>query len=151
MPATTVNQASIDLINAMSADVWNGRDYGRLDDLVTEDFVQHGPVTEMELSGRDELEANIRQYHEAFSDLESTVNLVFSDESGEYVCAHLTNAGTHDGPLMDIPATDNAGMVNVIGIYRIDDGKIAESWIVADMYTLFDVLGTFPERNPFAA
>lgn len=151
MPATTVNQASIDLINAMSADVWNGRDYGRLDDLVTEDFVQHGPVTEMELSGRDELEANIRQYHEAFSDLESTVNLVFSDESGEYVCAHLTNSGTHDGELMGIPPTEIEGSVDVIGIYRVDDGRIAESWIVADVYSLFNLLGTTPESGPFAA
>ena len=151
MAATSVNQASIDLINTLSDDVWNGRDYDRLNDLVTADFVQHGPVTEMELSGRDELEANIRQYHEAFSDLESTVNLVFCDETGEYVCAHLTNSGTHDGTLMGIPASDNEGEVDVIGVYRIDDGMIAESWIVADMYTLFDVLGTFPESNPFAA
>lgn len=151
MPATAVNQGSIDLINAMSEDVWNGRNYDRISDLVTADFVQHGPVTTMELSGPDELEANIRQYHEAFSDLESTVNLVFGDETGEYVCAHLTNTGTHDSELMGIPATGNEGAVDVIGIYRIDDGKIAESWIVGDMYTLFDILGTFPENNPFAA
>lgn len=151
MSATAVNQASIDLINTLSEDVWNGRNYDRLDDIVADDFVQHGPVTGMELVGRDELVANITQFHEAFSDLESTMNLIFADESGEYVCAHLTNSGTHDGELMGIPPTEIEGSVDVIGIYRVDDGRIAESWIVADVYSLFNLLGTTPESGPFAA
>ena len=151
MAAPTTTQASIDVVHSFSADVWNDRTYERIDDLVTEDVVQHGPVTGMELNGSDELMANIRQYHEAFSDLESTVNLVFCDDSGEYVCAHFTNTGTHDGELMGIPATNVEGMVNVIGIYRIEDDRIAESWILGDMYGLFSQLDTFPESGPLAS
>lgn len=151
MVATAVGKASIDLINKMSADVWNDRDYDRIDDLVAEDFVQHGPVTGMEINGRDELRANIRQYHEAFSDLESRVNFSFSDESGEFVCGYFTNTGTHDGELMGIPATDVEGTVDVIGIYRIEDEQVVESWILGDMFSLFNQIGSFPETGNLAA
>ncbi len=151
MPATAVTQTSIDLVSTMSEEVWNNQNYDSLDDLVSDDFVQHGPVTGMELTGRDELVSNIEQYHAAFSDLSSTVNLVFGDESGEYICGHFTNTGTHDGELMGIPATDVKGTVDVIGIYRIEDGKIAESWISADMFSLFSMIGTYPETDSFAA
>lgn len=150
MATTEVNQASMDLITTLSEEVWNDRNYDRLDDIVTDDVVQHGPMTGMEITGRKELEANIRQYHEAFSDLESTVEFMFSDESAEYVCAYLTNSGTHDGELMGIPPTDDSGAINVAAIYRIEDGKIAESWVIGDMYGLFTQIGAFPETGPFA-
>lgn len=150
MAATAVNQNSIDLVTTLSEEVWTGRNYDRLDELVSDDVVQHGPVTGMELSGRDELVENIRQYHEAFSDLQSNVDLVFSDEAGEYVCAHLTNSGTHDGELMGMPATDVEGAINVITIHRIENDQIAESWVLGDMFGLFTQLGSFPEAGPFA-
>lgn len=141
----------MDLVRTLAEDVWSGGNYDRIDDIVTEDFVQHGPVTGMELSGREELTENIRQYTEAFSDLESTVNLVFSDDDGEYVAGHFTNTGTHDGELMGIPPTNVDGTVDVIAIYRIEDDRIAESWVLGDIYSLFSQLGTFPETGPFAA
>lgn len=150
MGATATNQASLDLVHAISDDVWNDRNYDRLEDLVTDDFIQHGPVTGMEITGWDELKENIRQYHEAYSDLESSIDLIFCDESGEYVCAYLTNTGTHDGELMGIPPTNINGMINVIGIYRVEDGRVAESWVLGDMFGLFSQLGTFPETGPFA-
>lgn len=149
MKTTASAQASIDLIHAIAEEVWNGRDYDRIDDLVAEDFLQHGPVTGMETNGRDGLKKTVRQYHEAFSDLESHLNLVFCDESGEYVCAHLTHSGTHDGELMGIPATDREGAVDVTGIYRIEDDRIAESWVLGDVYGLFNQLGTLPRTGPF--
>lgn len=151
MATTVPNQESLELVHAMSEDVWNGRNYDRIDELVAEDFHQHGPVTGMELAGRSQLKEHIQQYHEAFSDLESTVNFVFCDDASEYVCAHLTNTGTHDGVLMDIPASGVEGTVDVIGIYRIADGHIAESWVLGDMYGLFEQLGTYPESSHFAA
>lgn len=151
MAATSVNQASIDLVRAISDDVWNGRDYERLDDLVSDDIVQHGPVTDVEIRGRQELAENIRMYQDAFSDLESSVNLVFADEAGEYVCAHFTNTGTHDGELMGISPTDAECVVDILGVYRVEDGRIAESWILGDMYALFSQLGTFPEIGPLAS
>jgi steroid delta-isomerase-like uncharacterized protein len=151
MAATATNQDSIDLVMTLTEEVWNSRDYDRLDDIVSDDFVQHGPVTGMELSGRGELLQNIRLYQEAFSDLESNVDLVFADGDGEYVCAFLTNTGTHDGELMGIPATDVEGKINVSNIHRIENGQIVESWILGDMLGLFTQLGSFPETGPFAA
>lgn len=151
MAATATNQDSIDLVMTLTEEVWNSRDYDRLDEIVSDDFVQHGPVTGMQLSGRGELLENIRLYQEAFSDLESNVDLVFADEDGEYVCAFLTNTGTHDGELMGIPATDVEGTINVSNIHRIENGQIVESWILGDMLGLFTQLGSFPETGPFAA
>lgn len=150
MSSTAVTQESIDLIHQFTTDVWNGGDLGRIEDLVSPDVVQHGPVSGMTLNGPEEIRANIEQYQAAFSDLESTVDLVFCDETGEYVAAHFTVTGTHDGELMGIDPTDTEGTVEVVSLYRIEDGHIAESWSVADMYSLFHQIGEQPAAGPLA-
>lgn len=151
MAKAAISQQSIDVIEQFTTDVWNGRDYDVISDLCTDDFVQHGPLTGMELHGTDELMENIRQYHDAFSDLESHLEFAISDESGDYVCAYFTNTGTHDAELMGIPATDVDGKINAIGVYRFEDGLIAEAWIAADLFGLFSQLGESPDMDTFMA
>ncbi|MFP4591494.1 MAG: ester cyclase [Halobacteriales archaeon] len=149
MAATSVNRASIDIVRAILDD-WNDREYKRLNEVVVDDIVQHGPVTDVEIRGREELAENIHAYQDAVSDLTSSVNLVFADETGESVCAHFTNTGTHDGELMGISPTDAAGVVDFLGVDRVEDGRIAESEILGVMYAHLGQLGTLPEIGPHA-
>lgn len=151
MPASAVTNESIDIIRTLTSDVWNGRDYDRLSEFQTKDYVQHGPFNGMELHGSDEVADSIRMYHEAFSDLEMTEEIVFSDESGEYVCGLWTGRGTNDGELMGIPATDQEVEITSLGIYHVEDGHVTEGWVLADIIDLFQQLGIEPDMETLAA
>lgn len=144
MVATASNQQSIDIITQFTQDVWNGRDYDRVADLQTDDYVQHGPQSGMELHGTAAVVENIRSIHDGFSDLEATVDLVFSDENGEYVSAVYTHRGTHDGEFMGIPPSGEHVEINSMGVFRIEDGSVAEGWVQADFLGLLQELGVAP-------
>jgi steroid delta-isomerase-like uncharacterized protein len=52
---------------------------------------------------------------------------------GNKVVARFTLQGTHTGDLMGIPATGKVIKLNGIIIYEMENGKIANQWMEADM------------------
>jgi len=58
--------------------------------------------------------------------------------------------GTQDGPLMGIAASGRWISVEGIRIDRIEDGKIAESWMQLDTMGLLEQIGALPKlrREP---
>lgn len=151
MTVTTTTSQSIDLVNDFMADVVNDRDYGRIDDLQTEDFVFHGMPSGAELQGTEESEQMIKMYHEAFSDFEATEIVSFADESGEYVCTVQSFAGTNDGSFLGQEPTGNAIDIMGLSVFRIDDGQIAERWNGLDHLGLLQQLDIVAPTNELAA
>ena len=151
MAATASSAHSIDLVRQFSRDVFNGQDYSRMPELFSEDYVQHGPLGGMEIHGLGEYEETLRMFHAAFSDLESTEEFVFSDDSGEFVCTVYTNRGTHDGELMGIPPTDVEVEVHGIVVNRVEDGKLVEAWVAADFHSLLQQIGVAPSMDEHPA
>lgn len=149
MATTSSVEESIDIVRNSIRDVFNGREYDRAADYQAEDIVLHGPMPGQELRGIDAATENLQLFHGAFSDLEATEELSFGD--GEYVCTRYTYRGTHDGDLMGIPPTDVEAEVPGITITRIEDGKIAEGWVVVDFLSLFQQLGLVPAMDEMAA
>jgi predicted ester cyclase len=60
---------------------------------------------------------------------------------GDCVSARFTQSGTQTGELMGIPPTGKKVSFTEIGILRIADGKIVESWYDVDMARLMQQLG----------
>lgn len=150
MAATASSADSIDLVRQFTRDVFNGRDYSRIAEIQAEDYVQHGPLTGMEVHGSEESEETTRMFHAGFSDLEATEEFAFSDEAGEYVCAVLTYRGTHDGELMGIPPTDAEVEISGIVVNRIDDGRIVEAWVEVDFAGVLQQIGAAPAMDELA-
>lgn len=140
--ATTSIDQSLSIVREFNESVFNNREYDKLYDLQSEEYVQHGPMTDMELHGNDESLETMKMFHAAFSDLESTEEFAFSD--GEYVCTHYTYRGTHDGDFMGIPPTDVKGEISGTVINHIEKGKIAETWVVVDLLGLLQQLEVVP-------
>lgn len=151
MAATATNDRSIDLVRQFTEDVFNGRGYDHVTDYQADEYVQHGPLTEMELHGSEESMETLRMFHNAFSDLDATLEFAFSDDAGQYVCSKYTYRGTHDGELLGMPATHTECEVEGQVISRIEDGKIVESWNQVDMLGLMQQLGVVPPMNDVAA
>ena len=52
--------------------------------------------------------------------------------------------GTHTGDFMDIAPTNKQVEVGVIGIDHISGGKVLETWVVVDMFSMMQQLGVIP-------
>ena len=63
---------------------------------------------------------------------------------GDMVTKRWTAKGTHKGEFLGVPASGNPIDVNGITIYRVQDGKLAESWEVMDTFTLMSQMGAVP-------
>ena len=57
------------------------------------------------------------------------------------MAARFCQGGTHDGDLMGIAPTGKKASWSEIGILRIADGKVVESWYDVDMLGMMGQLG----------
>jgi steroid delta-isomerase-like uncharacterized protein len=112
--------------------------FDRLDDLLTDDFVDHE-----ELRGIPPTRAGLRQKYSllraGFPDLGFRIEDLFSAENR--VAARVTVRGTHDGEFMGRPPTGRPFEVTSVGIFRIAKGRIAEHWGVFDQLAMLGQLG----------
>jgi len=63
---------------------------------------------------------------------------------GDRVVARTTLKGTQLGEMQGIPATGKAVSVSAITIFRLDNGKIVEAWMVSDSLGMMQQLGVIP-------
>jgi steroid delta-isomerase-like uncharacterized protein len=124
--------------------VWNEGDLSVFGtDLVSDDYVMHHQ-SDAEYSLED-LRTAWKDWHQGFSDLSNEIeDLIATDDR---VVVRYRFSGTHDGPVMDVPATgrhvETVGMV----IFRIEDGKLVEEWAMDDIFGLLEQLGEISETN----
>ena len=81
----------------------------------------------------------------AITERKNTIERLFGD--GDMVVAMLRVEGKHTGNLYGIPATGKNFDIISIATFKFEDGKIAESWYMADEAALLRQLGTrIPSR-----
>jgi steroid delta-isomerase-like uncharacterized protein len=112
--------------------------FDRLDDLLTEEFVDHEELRGIPPT-RDGLKQKYTMLRAGFSDFGFTIEDLFSAE--DRVAARVTVRGTHDGEFTGRPATGRSFTVTSVGIFRITDGRIAEHWGVFDQLAMLGQLG----------
>jgi len=109
-------------------------------ELVTEDYVSHGPQAPP-AQGPEGLIERVRLYQDSV-DGRWTIEDITS--AGDRVIVRWTGSGQHVGELMGIAPTDRPISVDAISIMRIADGKIAEEWTVWDALGLLQQIGAVP-------
>jgi steroid delta-isomerase-like uncharacterized protein len=60
---------------------------------------------------------------------------------GEKVVVRWTLLGTHQGDFGGIAPTGRPIALKGIAIYRVDDGKLMERWVVSDLHGLLEEIG----------
>jgi len=98
--------------------------------------------------GPQAMAAFIGLYLRAFPDLRLSFEDAVADR--DRVVTRWRLEGTQNGPLMGIAPSGRRVNIEGIRIDRIEDGKIAESWMQWDMLGLLDQIGALPElrREP---
>ncbi len=98
-------------------------DHERLADLVTDDFVAHGPGGS---GDRAAFTTWLRWYPVAFADQEPVVEDVI--ESGDRLVARYTVRSTYRGGYLELPGAGQCVRETGIIIFRLSGGKVAETW-----------------------
>jgi len=126
-----------DVVTRFLDDVFVRRDMTRLDEYMRDDYIQHNPDCPQGKDGFLEFFAVI---FKALPDFHYVVRQVAAD--GDLVMAWCTTMGSHTGAdFLGQAASGNKVKFDVVDIFRMQDGKIAEHWDVADTFTFFSQLG----------
>jgi steroid delta-isomerase-like uncharacterized protein len=78
----------------------------------------------------------------AFPDVQFTVHLELAED--DLVAVHWSYVATNTGPFLGRPATGKQVTDTGTNIFRLQDGKIAEMWVVQDSLGLMQQLGAVP-------
>ncbi len=117
-------------------------DLAAVANLFTDDYVDHDPSRAALPPGPEGITQAWGMMRAAFPDLEATIDDLVAERDKVAVRGHIS--GTHDGELMGMPPTGKRVTFTLIDINRIEDGRLAERWAVADMLGMLRQLGMAP-------
>jgi predicted ester cyclase len=127
------------LMRLITSEIWCKRRYELIDQLISEDFVDHVEAQGLEGTGRDRYLASAQVVHRAFSDYHEEVEFIVADQ--DKAVSYVRNTGTHDGDLMGLAPTGRKFDIHTIGILRFVDGQVVERWGIGDSLTQMRQLG----------
>lgn len=81
-------------------------------------------------------------FRAAFPDWTESVDDVVAE--GKEVVIRVTGRGTHEGEFQGVAPTGRSVTATGVGIGRIENGRIAESWAEYDALGLMQQLGAIP-------
>lgn len=126
-----MRERNIEVVRSWIDEAWSRGNLALADDLLAEEFVLHDPVASREIVGRDAERALITGLREAIPDLTFAIDDLVAD--GDNVTIRWTAAGTHGGELLGFLATGRALAIRGVDMYRLQDGRITESWTFWDL------------------
>ena len=113
------------------------------DEIVAPDHVDHGPGALPGVPhGPEGSKMLVTGYRNAFPDIHFTIDEQIAE--GDKVVTRWTGHATHKGELAGIPATGKSATVTGMGVDRIVNGKIVESWGIFDQFGMMQQLGVIP-------
>lgn len=134
------NSTSRSLIGRFYNEVLNGRRLEVIDEIASEDYVEHDPLPGQG-GGREGLRERVSALNSAL-DPHFTVEDVIAE--GDRVVVRWRNRGTHVESFLGLPATGKQFDIAGIDVYRVEGGRLAEHWHVVDQLSMLIQLGFVP-------
>ena len=122
-------------------EVFRRRHVDAIDELLTDDFVEHTPAPGQATDRRGAKDF-IGQMLQAFPDLDFAIENQIAE--GDTVAAVGTMTGTHKAEFLGVPATGRKVSVLVMDTGRVRDGKFSDHWGLVDVPELMSQLGVAP-------
>ena len=129
-----------DLALLANKEVWTNGNFERLDKMFSDDFVQHFLPFGTHIDGLELFRKKCIAHRNAFPDWSEVVNLIVSE--GNYVFIQYTSTGTNTGHFLGKPPTGKPIHIDEVTIFSITKGKIAEQWLLPDILSLNQQLGS---------
>lgn len=143
--STEQEEAQRELLYRIAEDGLTAGDFDLVTDLLSEDFVVHSPVGDLD---RDGFIAFIQALRASLSDFSVTREAVIAE--GEFAATRATISGTFDGedftsPMGVLPPTGQPVTIVVQTFHQFDEeGRILEEWALFDLLSFFTQLGAMP-------
>ena len=122
-------------------DLWNQKRGEVIDEIAVEPVQFHFP------GGQAHQPPNLKTWfasaQSAFPDVQFTVHLELAER--DLVAVHWSYIATNTGVFLGRPATGKRVTDTGTNIFRIENGKIVEMWVVQDSLGLMRQLGVIPE------
>ena len=137
-----MTEANKDIVRAF-ADAGNRNDLEAFDALLAPDFVRHCEATpEVSVTSPDDFKQFYRETAKTFPDQRMTLDALVAE--GDRVAFWGSFCGTQEGPMGPFPPTGRRMESQIAGMFRIEDGRIAELWVTWDNLAGLGQLGLFP-------
>ncbi|MFQ6021598.1 MAG: ester cyclase [Acidiferrobacterales bacterium] len=128
---------NLQLIDRFYNEMWNKFDKSVLPEILHEDLTFRGSLGQIK-RGLDEFGEYVDFVQLAFPDFHNRIIETLSEENRTFV--RLSYTGTHQGELFGIPATGKKIEYAGAAVFKIYDGKIADVWVLGDIYGLLEQL-----------
>lgn len=116
------------------------------DEIIAPEFVRHDLGANFpDVTGPEGVKRLIGALRVAFPDIETTFEDVIS--GGDRVVVRFTARATHKGPFQGVAPTGRRVEWAGINVYRVAEGKIRETWQLADSLGLMRQLGAVPSED----
>ena len=136
------NDESNALFRRVIDELWNGKDLTVADELFAPNAPVNIPIAPDLPSGPEGAKALVSMFQTAFPDLRLTVDRVHT--ANGRVAGRLFHEGTHNGPFLDVAGSGNTVDYTMIALFRLENGKIAESWYELDSLRILQQIGAMP-------
>jgi predicted ester cyclase len=126
-------------------EAWARHDFDALDQYFADEFQAHTPGSEMLPAGIVGAKMAHEQSRQAFPDRANTIHEIFGQ--GDLVVSRVSMSATNTGglPWFGIPANDKKiEDVGWITIFRLQGGKVEETWAQMEVPKLMTQLGAMP-------
>lgn len=127
------------LIRRYYEQLWNEWRYDLAEELVDLEVSFRGSLGRA-VAGRGGLVGYIKHVQSAFPDFHNSIEELIAEE--DKVVARLIYTGTHRGEIFGIAPTDRRIRYAGIGIFRIQEGRIVDAWVLGDLAGLLLQLRT---------
>jgi steroid delta-isomerase-like uncharacterized protein len=125
-------------------ELWNRWDLGTADEILARDVRFRGSLG-TSVEGIAAFKRYVEQIRAAFPDWHNRIDDLIAE--GDQVVARLTWTGTHEGDFLGIAATGRTITYVGAAIFRLEDGRIHEAWVVGDTQEIWRALGYLPDRG----
>jgi steroid delta-isomerase-like uncharacterized protein len=129
------------LMERFYAEVVNEGNLDLIDELLTDDFVEHEDFPGMP-PGREGVKWFFGTFKTAFPDGTMTPEAMIAE--GDLVAVRISVRGTHQGEFMGVPATGKQVEFQAVDLVSFADGKATAHWGVTDAMALMMQLGAIP-------
>lgn len=129
-------KANKDLVKNFFSEVVNGKNLGKIESFIHNEYVIHGfPI---EAKGPEAMKKVSSMMLGSFPDMHVTMEAIIEENNS--VGAHGYWTASHNGEFMGIPATGKKVKVDFVEIWNIKDGKLHENWLQMDFAGLMKQL-----------
>lgn len=134
-------------IAAKAFEVVGNGNFEEIDNYISQDYKRYCQATpNLKIESLDAFKEFLKMDRQSIPDQKLNVKMLVAE--GNLVAFWATYSGTQTGQMGPFPPAGKTAELDFAGVHRIENGKIAETWVTWDNIAILTQLGHFPPPVP---